>query len=82
MTTQEQVFEYIRTKLNPNAALKFDPAQNLMGDGILDSLAMMDLIVWLEQTFKITIDTEDLVPENFGTLDTMANYVAKAGAVA
>jgi len=82
MTTQEQVFEYIRTKLNPNAALKFDPAQNLMRDGILDSLAMMDLIVWLEQTFRITIDTEDLVPENFGTLDAMANYVAKAGAVA
>jgi len=55
---------------------------DLMGDGILESLAMMDLIVWLEQTFKITIDTQDLVPENFGTLDAMANYVAKAGAVA
>lgn len=81
MTTQETVFEYIRTKLNPKAQLKFDPAQNLM-DGILDSLAMMDLIVWLEQRFKITIDTEDLVPENFGTLNAIASYVAKAGAVA
>jgi acyl carrier protein len=82
MTTQEQVFEYIRTKLNPNAQLTFDPGQNLMADGILDSLAMMDLIVWLEQTFNITIDTEDLVPENFGTLNAMANYVGKARAAA
>ncbi|TMC55063.1 MAG: acyl carrier protein [Chloroflexi bacterium] len=82
MTTQQQVFEYIRTKLNPNASLKFDPAQNLLGDGILDSLAMMDLIVWLEQTFGITIETEDLVPENFGTLNAMAVYVAKACTVA
>jgi len=35
----------------------------------------------LEQTFKITIDTQ-ISSENFGTLDAMANYVAKAGAVA
>jgi acyl carrier protein len=78
MTTQEKVFEYIRTKLNPNAPLTFDPEQSLVGDGILDSLAMMDLIVWLEQTFKISVDTEDLVPENFATLNAVASYVGKA----
>ncbi len=80
MTTQEQIFQFIRTKLNPNA--KFDPTQNLMGDGVLDSLAMMDLIVWLEQTFKISIDSDDLVPENFGTLDAMAGYIGRACPVA
>ena len=82
MTTQEQVFAYIHTKLNPKAPLTFDPAQDLMRDGILDSLAMMDLIVWLEQTFKITVDTEDLVPDNFATLNAIAGYVANARAVA
>jgi len=82
MTTQQQIFEYIRTMLNPNAQLKFDPTQNLMADRVLDSLAMIDLIVWLEQTFQITIETEELVPENFGTLDAMASYVAKACPVA
>ena len=82
MTTQQRIFEYIRTKLNPSSQLQFDPTQNLMGDGILDSLAMMDLIVWLEQTFKITVDTEDLVPDNFATLNAIAGYVAKACAVA
>jgi acyl carrier protein len=82
MTTQEQIFDYIRTKLNPNAQLTLDPTQNLMGDGVLDSLAMMDLIVWLEQTFNITIDTEDLVPTNFASLDAIASYVAKACPVA
>ena len=73
MTTQQRIFEYIRTKLNPSSQLQFDPTQNLMGAGILDSLAMMDLIVWLEQTFSITVDTDDLVPENFATLDAMTN---------
>ena len=82
MTTQQRIFEYIRTKLNPSSQLQFDPTQNLMGAGILDSLAMMDLIVWLEETFSITVDTDDLVPENFATLDAMTNYLAKACSVA
>ena len=82
MTTQQRIFEYIRTKLNPSSQLQFDPTQNLMGDGVLDSLAMINLIVWLEETFKITVETDELVPENFATLDAMANYLAKAGSVA
>jgi acyl carrier protein len=82
MTTQEQIFHYIRSQLNPSAQLKFDPSQNLIADGVLDSLAMMELIVWLEQTFQITIDTEDLLPENFATLDAMANYLARACSIA
>src|SRR5439155_210610 len=76
MTMQERIFQYIWSNLNPQ--LTFDPTQNLMGDGVLDSLAMINLIVWLEETFKITVETEELVPENFATLDAMANYIAKA----
>ena len=45
-------------------------------------MAMINLIVWLEETFKITVETDELVPENFATLDAMANYLAKAGSVA
>ena len=82
MTTQERIFQYISTKLVPDAKFKFDASQDLMAAGFIDSLAMMDLIVWLEQTLKITVDTDDLVPANFATLDAMANYVAKACSVA
>ena len=56
MTMQERIFQYIWSNLNPQ--LTFDPTQNLMGDGVLDSLAMINLIVWLEETFKITVETE------------------------
>ncbi len=78
MSRQEEIFAFISKELVPDRNLSFDPEQNLLEAG-LDSVAMMELIVWLEDNYKITIDTEDLLPENFGTLNAMAGYVEQAG---
>ncbi len=46
--------------------------------GLLDSAAIMELIVWLETRFDIEIDQADLTLENFGTVDAMVEYVSRA----
>jgi len=81
MTTQEKIFTFITTSLNPNGQLVYDPAQNLLDSGTIDSLAMIDLVVYLEDTFGISVATDDLIPENFSTLDSIAAYVARSTSV-
>ena len=78
MSTQEQIFTFISTTLNPNAQLTFDPTLNLLDSGTIDSLAMIDLVVYLEDTFGISVATDDLVPDNFSTLDAIAAYVTRS----
>ena len=39
------------------------------------------MIVWLEETFDIQIDADDLTPENFATINAMVSYVDKASGV-
>lgn len=39
----------------------------LIDGGVLDSLAILELVSFLEQTFSITLPLEDFVPENFQT---------------
>ena len=80
MNHQQQIFEYISTTLAPSAKLEFDPELNMLETGALDSVAMMELIVWLEDTFAIAIDTDDLTPDNFATISAMASYVENAAA--
>ena len=46
--------------------------------GLLDSAAVMELIVWLETRFDVVIDQVDLTIENFGTVDAMVGYVTRA----
>ena len=44
--------------------------------GLLDSAAIMELIVWLEQRFGLEIDQGDLTVENFGTVNAIVSYIA------
>jgi acyl carrier protein len=44
--------------------------------GLLDSAAIMELIVWLETRFDVEIDQGDLTIENFGTVNAIVDYLA------
>lgn len=50
------------------------PQSDLFAEG-LDSMALMQLILLLEQQFTITIVPEDLNGGNFSTLEKMADFV-------
>lgn len=43
--------------------------------GLLDSLAMEQLIAFLENRFAISFSDEELVPENFDSMRSLADLV-------
>jgi acyl carrier protein len=51
------------------------PDEDLLDQGILDSLGVMKLVVFLEKTFSIEVADEDIVPENFQNLNMIAKFV-------
>ncbi|NOX69203.1 MAG: acyl carrier protein [Gammaproteobacteria bacterium] len=73
---QEQIQEFIGT-LNPAAKDGIDNGANLLEEEIVDSVAMMDLIVWFEENFNMTIDPDDLTPDNFGSVNAMVAYLER-----
>ena len=48
---------------------------SLLDSGILDSLSLLRLKVFLEERFGITIDSADLLPENFANVNTICAYL-------
>jgi len=44
----------------------------LIGDGILDSLGVLNLVGFLEERFNILLPVEEFVPENFRTPSAIA----------
>jgi acyl carrier protein len=53
----------------------FDPDEDLLEQGIIDSLGVMTLIAFMEKDFGIEVSDEDIIPENFQTLNIMASFV-------
>jgi acyl carrier protein len=74
-TPRQKVVEFLGT-LSPATRDGLDHDADLMEAGV-DSVAMMDVIVWLEDTFGISIDPDDLTPENFGSVNRIVAYLER-----
>ena len=48
---------------------------SLSGEGIIDSTGLLELVLFLEETFSLRIPDEDVLPEQFDTLGRLADYV-------
>ena len=54
-----------------------DVTVSLYDSGILDSTAIMELIAYLENHFRIDIQDEDLTESNFGSIISTARFVER-----
>lgn len=49
--------------------------ESLLENGILDSLGILEVVTFLEGEFLITVDDDELQPENFASIASMSVYV-------
>lgn len=76
MTIVDTIVNQIRTQLSPDAqSISLD--SNLIEAGHLDSTAMLELILWVGDTFGLAIQNEDLTPENFATPRNIVEFIQR-----
>ncbi len=46
-------------------------------EGILDSTNILELVMFVEEQFGITVDDRDVVPANFDSVSRLAAYVRR-----
>jgi acyl carrier protein len=73
---EEQIIE-ILTTLRP----EFDFSQDVdfIESGMLDSFDVVMLVTSLDETFGISIDGMDVLPENFSSVEKILNLLKKNG---
>lgn len=75
---REQVVDMIVKSTGKDVEIKSDD-MNLINVGFLDSLSMMQLIDEIENFYHIEVDGEDIIPENFDTvnhiIETVSRYI-------
>ncbi len=67
----------ILTKIRPE--FDFETSEDFIEDGYLDSFDLVTLVSELDETYGISIDGLDIIPENFVTVQSIAAMVAKNG---
>lgn len=67
-----QLTELFSNKLNLEVS---SVDTDLVGTGLLDSLTLVELLAQLEETFGVTISTDDLELENFRSIESIASFL-------
>jgi acyl carrier protein len=54
---------------------------SLIETGIIDSTGILELISFIQKTFDIKVEDEEMIPENLDSVDSVVAYVRRKGAV-
>ena len=69
--------ELIKILEDIKPGVDFENEESLIGDEILDSFDIVNLVTKLNDEFDIDITPADLVPENFETVEDIYNLIQK-----
>ncbi|MEL6816269.1 MAG: acyl carrier protein [Cyanobacteria bacterium J06560_2] len=76
MDTQERLKEFIgQTLLNGRMQVEAD--DDLLGEEIIDSMGIMQLIDFIEETFDVDVAQADITIVNFRTVKAIDAYLAQ-----
>ena len=79
MDVKHSILEFIHNEvLDPQDGNRLEDSSELIEAGILDSLGMMKLLTFIEESFSVTLDESALVPENFESVATLSCLVEKS----
>ena len=78
----EETVQQIRTMIFSNFLFETDESAldndaSFLEQGIIDSTGVLELVEWLEQTFSIAVDDEELIPENLDSVNQLAAYIRR-----
>lgn len=76
MSILENLEKILLTEITVDLGKKsLDPDEDLLEQGIIDSLGIMKLVLFLEESYGIQVNDQDIIPENFQCLSSMVKYV-------
>lgn len=75
--TKAVIHEWLQEHVGIKGKFSYD--YPLIEKGLLTSLQVMELVMFMEENFGVTIEDDDIVEENFATVNHIAGLVEEKG---
>jgi len=74
---KNKVRQFLRDNLVMGGDVAIADGTSFMEAHILDSTGFIELITFVEETFGVAVDEEEMLPENFDSLANIDGYLAR-----
>jgi acyl carrier protein len=72
---EEKLTEYITTQVIKRPHYNLGRDEALISSGLIDSFHLVDLAIFIEETWGVRIDDTELTPATFDTLSQLASLI-------
>ncbi len=73
--TKEKIEEFINDYFVKDSGLIIKDDTSFLDEGILDSTGVMELVAFIETDFRIRVDDEEIIPENFDSINKLVSFI-------
>lgn len=77
MNDQLKIREFITTNFFVADAAGLSDGASLLELGVVDSTGVLEIMAFLEKTFGVTVEDDEIVPDNLDSIDRIATFVAR-----
>jgi acyl carrier protein len=78
MSIEAKVREYILDNfLFTNDQSRLQDDASFLEEGIVDSTGVLELVMFVEENYGVTVEDEDIVPDNFDSVLQLARYIRR-----
>ncbi|PPK85258.1 acyl carrier protein [Neolewinella xylanilytica] len=78
---EERILTFIKRELIDDDRIDLTADDDLLGSGLIGSMAVFRLIDFLEKSFSVRIPPEEMTIDHFMTVRAMSDYVRERQAV-
>ena len=81
MSEEEILVKRVREYVVENFLLgeeedEFSNEQSFLESGLIDSTGILEMITFLEETYQIDIEDEEMIPDNLDSVERVVRFVA------
>lgn len=72
-----KIIDYMSETFPRVDSATLSPGTDLIEEGIVDSFGLIEIVSFIQREFNITVNDDDILPENFITVEAMTNYILR-----
>ena len=82
MSLRDQIRNFILENFILDNPQDLTDDESMLEKGIIDSTGVLELVAFLESTFEIKVEDEELIPQNLDSIKNIVNYLERKLALA
>ena len=79
MDRKAELMAFVRDELLHDGKANINDDEDLLGGGVIDSIGILRLVGFIEEKFGIRVPDEDVIYDNFHSIQAMNEYLNSSG---